>query len=423
MGSSTETVASSDATDPTASNATETQPSADDDVGGDPADNTTEDTTGLVNPSMDGSTADEAATPMDEQPTNDDATSQDQAPMMRDGLYGFFPTTVTEAEVQTMYESWRSEWTESCGDGRVRVRWDDPGKTVSEGIGYGMLLAASWQDRETFDGMLAYYQSHLNANGLMGWIGDCNATDDDGAATDADLDVAMSLLMADCIWPDGTYGVEATSVINALDTTVLMDDGGHQFLCAGDGWGPDCCGNPSYQTPAYYRAFAAHVPEAADTWNQAAADSYYYLDKYVNSTTGLMPDWMDPDVLQCDAKDPGDWHGWDASRVPWRVTTDYTWWDIPEAQQYAALVAGFVAGQGGVASTCQGYALDGSNCSGTPVTTFAGSFATSAIAVDQATADQFFSDLKQVDSSGYFNAILNVLYFTLAVERFVPGCH
>ena len=158
-------------------------------------------------------------------------------------------------------------------------------------------------------------------------------------------------------------------------------------------------------------------------WNQAADDSYYYLTANSNATTGLVSDWMDPDTLRCDAKGWGDWHGWDASRMPWRVTTDYVWWNDATAQAYAAKVAAFVQTKGGVASTCQGYSLDGATCGGTAVATFAGAFASTGIAVDQATADTFFNDLKNVDHNGYFNAILNALYFTLAAKRFTAGCY
>ena len=336
-------------------------------------------------------------------------------------LHGYFPSTVTEEYASGLYEAWKQAWVASCGDGSLRVKWDDESRTVSEGIGYGMLLAAAWNDRETFDGLSLYFQKHINTNGMMGWIGTCDNTEDSGSAADADLDAAMALLMADCAWPGQGYGDDATQLIGALRDNLLMDDGGHVFLCAGDGWSGDCCGNASYQTPAYYRAFGEHVGDAA-FWNAAADDSYYYLNANNNQSTGLVSDWMDPDSLRCDAKGWGDYHGWDASRVPWRVATDYIWWGDTQAQEYSNVVASFVQSNGGIPSTCQGYTLDGSQCDGTPVATFAGAFASSGIPVSQEMSDQFFQDLKSIDSAGYFNAILNVLYFTLAVERFRPGC-
>lgn len=337
-------------------------------------------------------------------------------------LYGCFPTTVSDEYARGVYNSWKANWIRDCGGGSLRVEWDTAGKTVSEGIGYGMLLAAAWGDRVTFNGLWTYYRAHQNGNDLMGWIGACGGNEDNGAATDADLDVAMALLMADCRWNDGGYGAAATGIISALRTHVMRADGNHTFLCAGDAWGNDCCGNASYQAPAYYRAFGKHMGDEA-FWNKAADDSYYYLDQNNNDTTGLVSDWMDPESLTCKAKGWGDWHGWDASRAPWRVATDFVWWNNPRAQAYASTIASFVKSKGGVAKTCAGYSLDGNKCGGVAATTFAGAFASTGIAVDQATADAFFSDLKTVSNTGYFNETLNALYFTMAAKRFSAGCY
>jgi endo-1,4-beta-D-glucanase Y len=302
------------------------------------------------------------------------------------------------------------------------VKWDDVSKTVSEGIGYGMLLAASWEDQATFDGLWQYYQDHKNTNGLMSWKGSCSGSDEPGAATDADLDAAMALIMADCAWPGAGYGDSATALINAVKTAVMKDDSGRTFLCAGDMWGGDCCGNASYQTPGYLRAFGMHTGDTT-FWDTSANDTYFYLETYSNDTTGLVSDWMDPTSLQCNAKSAGDWYGWDACRVPWRVLVDYIWWGTEEAATYDIKIANFVEGKGGVGSTTQGYKLDGSGGSGTPVTAFAGAFAASGIAKDQTTADTFFEALKSVPNDGYFNEILYTLYMTTAVKRFRPGCY
>lgn len=337
-------------------------------------------------------------------------------------LQGFYPTTVTEADAEAAYQSWKSSWVSDCPDGSLRVKWDNPEKTVSEGIGYGMLLAASWNDRPTFDGLWSYYQSHQNSNGLMGWLGGCGYSDDPGAATDADLDVAMALIMADCLWPENGYLEKATSLIATIRNLLLKEDGSHIFLCAGDNWGGDCCGNASYQAPAYYRIFAQVTGDSA-FWTAAAEDSYYYLDKYNNDSTGLVSDWMDPDTLQCYAKDAWDWYGWDASRVPWRVAVDYAWNGNILAEQESQTLATFVADEGGPANTCAGYTLDGATCGGPAVTTFAGAFATSAIAQDQRTVNTFFQQLGGVANDGYFNQTLSALYLTTAAGRFNPVCY
>ena len=70
------------------------------------------------------------------------------------------------------------------------------GETVSEGIGYGMILAVWFDDRETFDGLWQYAKSHHNEKGLMHWkIGPDNQPTADGrnSATDADEDMAFAI--------------------------------------------------------------------------------------------------------------------------------------------------------------------------------------------------------------------------------------
>ena len=337
-------------------------------------------------------------------------------------LLGFYPTTVDEAYAQQVYDDWKAKWVTDCSGGTKRVKWDNEGQTVSEGIGYGMLLAASWEDADVFDGLWRFYQKFTNANGLMHWQVTCENVDGSGAATDADLDAAMALIMAHCTWPDKGYGDDARGLITSIRDHVMPMDGDRIFLCAGDEWGGDCCGNASYQAPGYYRTFGTFMGDET-WWEQAAEDSYFYLDENNNDSTGLVSDWMDPISLQCNAKGFGDWHGWDASRVPWRVTVDYMWHGGDTAKDVANTIADFVIGKGGVAETCQGYSLDGSQCGNTPaVTTFAGAFAMTGITKDQSTADDFFADLKTVNNVGYFNEILNALYFTAAAKRFVPGC-
>lgn len=340
-------------------------------------------------------------------------------------LAGFYPSTVTEEEVRVYYNSWKASWVEQCSDGTARVKFDDPNKTVSEGIGYGLLLAASWDDQALVDDLFAFYKKFSNSNGFMSWIVGPNGgptacggrAEDTGSATDADLDVAMALLIADCKWPDAGYGEEATRIISALKNLLLKNDNGHWFLCAGDNWGADCCGNASYQTPAYYRAFGQHTGDTA-YWNKVADDSYYYLLKKSHPSTGLVADWMVPDSLQCSAKGEGDWHGWDASRVPWRVVTDYAWWGIEDAKMQSQKIASFVDSKGGILNTEAGHHTDGRGYGEEARATFAGAFASAGIAVSQEKSDAYFRDLKSVKTEQYFDHILRALYFTLAVEKF-----
>jgi len=91
------------------------------------------------------------------------------------------------------YNEWKANYTESCGGGQIRVRFDEPNRTVSEGISYGMLLSAYAADKALFDGLWAYYKAHANGNGFMNWrIDGCSGTSGNNGATDADMDAAFA---------------------------------------------------------------------------------------------------------------------------------------------------------------------------------------------------------------------------------------
>ena len=97
--------------------------------------------------------------------------------------------------------------TASGAGGHLRVqRPNEPGleqnSTVSEGIGYGMLIAVYMGEKELFDELWKYEQLWLDDNGLMDWYINAAGTQrlGTGAATDADEDMAFALVMADRQW-------------------------------------------------------------------------------------------------------------------------------------------------------------------------------------------------------------------------------
>ncbi len=94
------------------------------------------------------------------------------------------------------YNQWKSARVTQDGAGgnlRVQRASSDKYDTVSEGIAYGMLLAAYFDDKSTFDGLWRYAKAHFNSNGLMGWHVDANGsfigTGGKDAATDAEEDM------------------------------------------------------------------------------------------------------------------------------------------------------------------------------------------------------------------------------------------
>jgi len=368
--------------------------------------------------------------------------------------HGFVPATVTASDARAAYDAWKTANLEDCGGGVYRVKWENArtDATVSEGIGYGMLLTVAYDEREAFDGLLAYAKlmrvpppagpwGPAGSNtGLMNWLRyGCDAHRDtiyneypDGAAADADLDVAMALIMAECRWGDSSYGAEATTVIGSIRQHMFWEDGGLRILQPGDGsWFddqeigmPTGCVNYSYFAPAYYRAFAAHVPADASFWNGAAADAYTLLSRASHSSTGLVRNWGAASggdaVGDCQAAyTRASSYGDDAARTPWRIGTDYLWYGTPEAKSWADKVTAWVKTVP-VSETVQWYNLDGTPDTQGPgyadhTVINVGPFAVGAMTSDQATVDEFAAEILHIPATPgshddeYFNRMLRAL--------------
>ncbi|WP_018341567.1 glycosyl hydrolase family 8 [Cytophaga aurantiaca] len=251
------------------------------------------------------------------------------------------------------YNTWKTNYVVACGS-NFRVKFDTPTQTVSEGIGYGMLIAAYAGDKTLFDGLWGYYKANSNGNGLMNWrTGACTA-DQSGGATDADLDAAMALLIAKCQWPSATspynYANEATTLITAIKNTEIHNTN-YQAI-NGDGWGfGSSCRNPGYQSPAYYREFAVHIASQATFWNtNVVPAAYALLNANRNTTTGLISNWSDVSGAPNSCNGSNE-YGYDACRNPWRMATDVLWNGNATAQtNFCIPIAAYVNGKGANAS-------------------------------------------------------------------------
>ncbi|MCR6638469.1 MAG: glycosyl hydrolase family 8 [Sporocytophaga sp.] len=79
--------------------------------------------------------------------------------------YGIMPQNLPTSgaygkstDAANAYLEWKANYTETCGDGSIRVKFDEPQRTVSEGIAYGMILSAYAADKALFDGLWKYYK-------------------------------------------------------------------------------------------------------------------------------------------------------------------------------------------------------------------------------------------------------------------------
>jgi endo-1,4-beta-D-glucanase Y len=317
-------------------------------------------------------------------PTPSTSTTKFPFPQNRQANNCIFPTAYDNDDVQAAYQQWKTDLVVSAGsNGEYRIqRTSTDGvdkcrpanSTVSEGIGYGMLIAVYMDDQSLFDGLWLYEQENLDMNGLMNWApgGPQDATDGcTGGATDADEDMAFALAMADQQW--GGQGslsksykqIAITQITNIWNSEIFQ----FKYVRAGDGtWATNANLNPSYFAPAYYRVFANLDPnngaQPKDDWMGTIDQVYATINDSLNNgnaSNGLVPAWCnDSNAGNCTpgpGGQPGNYQ-YDSCRIPFRIGLDWCWFGETRAQTYLGKISSFFSGVG-AANIVDGYGLDG----------------------------------------------------------------
>jgi endo-1,4-beta-D-glucanase Y len=264
-------------------------------------------------------------------------------------------TTVANASgaVTAAYNFWKGSFVVSAGTALRVQRPDQQNDTVSEGIAYGMLMAAYIGDRPTFDGLWAYAKQHATGAGLMNWHINADGTipmGGTGSATDADEDMAWALLVAYAQWGAISYFDEAKRVANAIMSNCVGPDG---MLKPGDSWGGSDRTYPDYFAPSYFRVFRKITNNP--NWDAVIRRNYEILAA-VSGEHGLVPDYT---TASYDLSQP---YKYDACRTPWRIGLDYCYYGAPEAKAYLDKIGAFFDAQG-VSNIGDGYSLTGTKTS------------------------------------------------------------
>jgi len=321
------------------------------------------------------------------------------------------PLDQLNEEVAAAYWRWKGSYlvqagTEADGHPRYRVRMgtstNDP--TVSEGQGYGMLIAALMagedDDAQTlFDGLWEYRADHPSENDprLMDWhvpSDEALEPGEDGSAFDGDCDIAYALLLAEQQWGnDGrvSYRARAVQVLaGLLDSTVGPDS---HLPLLGDWVEPEGATYNQWTTRTsdfmvgHFRAFyrlTGH-PE----WNAVVSTLQDLVDSLqfgFSPTTGLLPDFIvpvspDDPTLQPAPPDflegphDGDYF-YNAGRDPWRLAVDALLsGDTASRTQVRRMTSWVRFATGGDPAAVQaGYRLDGTPIDGHFTTFFAAPF-------------------------------------------------
>jgi uncharacterized protein (TIGR02217 family) len=307
-------------------------------------------------------------------------------------------TTNFDNFIKAQYTYWKNNIlkTTSTGFGQVPAggyypQYSDPTfATVSEGIGYAMLLAVSMAGYDSnaqviFDGLLktvrafpstAAAQFFPDAYYAMSWRVGADGSDQGGGwpALDGDLDIAMALIMANYQWGTGgtsfNYSTEATRQINAIRWN-FHSDGVIVNSKQGNG------NRTSDYMIGHFRAFRRFT---ADTFWDSAVSAQKNLINYMqtnySATAGLLPDWVQSaDTVSPFPPPAGTWIGdsggnlhegeywYNACRDPWRFAADYVHSGDASMKTYIMRMETFFrADSGGVPTNLvAGYNLDGSH--------------------------------------------------------------
>ncbi|RRN71908.1 beta-glucanase [Peribacillus simplex] len=261
-------------------------------------------------------------------------------------------------DVTDFYKVWKDEYLRQPADKKDEyyIFYNDKGYaepknavTVSEAHGYGMMITAIMagsKDKQYFDGLYRFYKAHKSDNdsSLMAWqqVKDksgkiINTPGDADSATDGDMDIAYSLLLADRQWgSEGeiNYLARAKDILDAIMSNEINRS--QSLIKLGD-WAEDEDDVYGQSTRSsdfllnHLKSFEAATGN--HEWKSVTDKAYeiiHSIYKEKSGNTGLMPDFIvqskggyqptQADFLE--GENDGN-YSWNSSRTPWRYTIDY----------------------------------------------------------------------------------------------------
>jgi endo-1,4-beta-D-glucanase Y len=247
-----------------------------------------------------------------------------------------------------------------------RPRSEQPGDAVSEGVGYGMILALYSNDQNYFNKIWDGGERTLWNGRFYDWrsdqFGNIIGT---GAATDAEQDIAMMLIFADHlvnqgIWsahvsPQGaTYASRAQDLLDLIWSDMI--DGG-RYLRPGNFWGGRDLTNIGYFSPAWYRLYQQFDARADHNWQAVIDQGYQTISAGSGYSRGLVADWSDAwgntlaEGPGYNAYDNGQSMFKDGIRIYWRLATDALWFQESRATRFLGNAMTFLQQQANAGGT------------------------------------------------------------------------
>lgn len=324
--------------------------------------------------------------------------------------HGLKSTKITSDHVKKWYDNWSKKYLQECNS-NLRPGVDPLSTSLVEAQGFAMIAAAYMGDREVVDKLHGYYQAKVTNQGcgLMGWKNNCQGFEDQGSATDGDIDVASGLIVAHWQWPDQGYDDKARAVITNLKRMIL-DCGGTSTLypgCSGGNpWGGCQETDISYYSPAFFRYFAEISGDEA--WRKLADDSHVIRDNGAHPTTGLVPDWQSTSGTAGAGERKG-YYSFDAIRTPFKHALDFLWNGNQKAEAWCKKITTWAHGVG-VANLKDEYQLDGSGPGRNHNLAVVGSLAVCAAANTQTILDDFVTESVKLRDDFWYSGYLGNLY-------------
>lgn len=339
---------------------------------------------------------------------------------------------------------------ESRSDGRQKNNI-----CVSEGQGYGMmilvLMAGFDPDAKTiYDGMFRFYRAHPSSVNkyLMSWniLTGCvtkTSHDDNYSASDGDIDIALSLLMADKQWgsdADINYLLEAQKIINAImqneinqkEFTVLLSDA----LQTDDPQYYDT--RSSDFMPGHFREFYNTTRDSV--WLKVI-DKEYAIFRNIqllhSKFSGLIPDFIQyknnkyipSKAKYMESEYDGNYY-YNACRVPLRLSLDYFFFGDSRAKEILDKINHWIKikTREKPEKLFSGYMLNGANVKNSEYYTaaFMGPFVISSMIGNENRmwSEKLFSFFLNIDHSDfrYYNNTLKMLTLLIVSGNFwYPG--
>ncbi|MDR2581418.1 MAG: hypothetical protein LBC85_10565 [Fibromonadaceae bacterium] len=230
--------------------------------------------------------------------------------------------------------------------------------TVSEAIGYGMILTALMADWEKFDRLLAYSKAwRVSGTALMRWEMVNFRSGSGGSATDADIDIVAALFIAYQKTNNQSYKNDAIEIGASIyqhevhETSKLIlpamksENWGNASRPPIINIGAGNLYNVSYMSLPAIKMLAEYDKER--NWGAVLEANLAYMERVQNVGAGLWPDWSDANGAATDpnntsnsiltASDGSRVNSWESyykegPRIPWRIAWYYHWYGDPRAK-------------------------------------------------------------------------------------------